>query len=118
VRFLSDKAASLNLSTGLKNGGAILSSVLPFTQFSVNEQCVEFSECDQFSPFINASKPVFHIEYPKKDKADVVKALCADAGPADGATAFSTVLKNLSLDGYIEECDGSTANTPVQAPAS
>jgi hypothetical protein len=118
MRFLSDKAAALNISTGLKNGGAVLSSVLPFTQFSVNEQCVEFSECDQFSPYINASKPVFHIEYPKEVKSDVVKLLCTDTGRADGAARFSTVLKNLNLDGYVEGCDGSTANTPVRAPAS
>jgi hypothetical protein len=113
IKFLSTKAASLGLSTGLKNGGKIISSVLPYVHFSVNEQCVEFAECDEFAAFIADAKPVFHIEYPKEVDTSVAKAFCTDTGAAEGSKDFSTVLKNLNLDGYVKLCDGSVATTPV-----
>jgi hypothetical protein len=100
---------------GLKNGGAIIDSVLPAVHFSVNEQCVEFSECTLFSSFINASKPVFHIEYPKEVGTDISKELCDSTGAAAGAADFSTVRKNLSLDGWVEYCDGSVFNTTLSS---
>lgn len=34
-------------------------------QASVNEQCVEYNECEKYAPFIAQGKPVFHVEYPK-----------------------------------------------------
>jgi hypothetical protein len=33
-------------------------------QWEVNEQCVQHGKCDQIRAFIDAGKPVFHIEYP------------------------------------------------------
>ncbi|KAK3202029.1 hypothetical protein GRF29_164g1474577 [Pseudopithomyces chartarum] len=64
MSFLSNITAPLNLSLGLKNAGDIIPSVLPLVHFSVNEQCVDESECETFAPFIEDGKPVFHIEYP------------------------------------------------------
>lgn len=31
--------------------------------FSVNEECHEYDECDVYAPFIDAGKPVFNAEY-------------------------------------------------------
>jgi len=56
VKFLAAEAAKYNMSTGLKNAGDIIKSVLPYVQFSVNEQCVEYSECETFAAFIKAKK--------------------------------------------------------------
>jgi hypothetical protein len=103
------------MSTGLKNGGAIISSVLPVVHFSVNEQCVEYSECEEFAAFVDDSKPVFHIEYPNEVSSDVVNELCQDTKAATGAAGFSTVLKNLNLDGWVKECDGTTTTTPLSS---
>jgi hypothetical protein len=101
---------------GLKNAGEIIPNVLPLVQFSVNEECVANAECDKFKPFIDANKPVFHIEYPKdspKIATDVKDSMCSATGDAAGSNNFSTVLKNMDLDGFVEYCDGSTANTPL-----
>jgi hypothetical protein len=99
----------------LKNSGAIVSSVLPVVQFSVNEQCVQMSECSLFSSFIRDGKPVFHIEYPSEVKEDFISNLCKDSGPAAGAAGFSTVLKSMDLDGWVQYCNSVTANTSVIA---
>jgi hypothetical protein len=116
MQYLSSVALPLNMSMGLKNAGDIIPSVLNITQFSVNEQCNQFGECNNFSPFVEAGKPVFHIEYPDgapKLKADVVASKCSSTGSGAGSFNFSTVLKKMNLDGWVQYCDGSTANTTL-----
>jgi hypothetical protein len=49
---------------GLKNAGEILNQTLPMMQWQVNEQSVEYRECETFQPFIKANNPVIQIEYP------------------------------------------------------
>lgn len=97
------------MTLGLKNAGDIIPDVLPIVHFSVNEQCVENAECSTFHAFIDANKPVFHIEYPsdagKTLKADTVQHFCGDTGDAVGSDKFSTVLKKMNLDGWVEYCD-------------
>jgi hypothetical protein len=110
IKFLSKTAAGYGMSTGLKNGGTIVASVLDSVHFSVNEQCAQYGECTTFKPMIDAGKPVFHIEYPKEvaNLGFTAATLCA-SGPD-----FSTVLKNLNLDGYVQEClSGVVANTAI-----
>jgi hypothetical protein len=118
MAFLIQKANSLKLGVGLKNAQAIIPSVLPALQFSVNEQCTQYSECSSFAPFIVAGKPVFHIEYPSEVKPDFVHNFCLDSGPGQGSTGFSTVIKKYKLDGWVQYCNsnqtlGSTKNTPT-----
>ncbi|RGP66740.1 hypothetical protein FSPOR_6480 [Fusarium sporotrichioides] len=112
VKFLSETAASFNMSTGLKNAGSVISEVISDVHFSVNEQCVEYSECDTFAPFIDHDKPVFHIEYPKgapgKVSTKTVDGICSGKGKADGSKGFSTVIKKMNLDTWVEYCDGKT----------
>ena len=103
VSFLADAAHGRNLSVGLKNAASIIPSVISKMEWSVNEQCVENNECDQFQPFIGAGKPVFHIEYPKQGPQTAVSqktSLCS--GPS--TQGFSTVLKNLNLDDWSDNC--------------
>ncbi|KAF5664989.1 endo alpha-1,4 polygalactosaminidase [Fusarium heterosporum] len=112
VKFLAQTAASFNMSTGLKNAGSVIPDVISDVHFSVNEQCVEYSECDIFAQFIDHDKPVFHIEYPKGTPDDVsvktVGRICSARGKADGSRGFSTVIKKMKLDGWVEYCDGKT----------
>jgi len=84
---LSTYAHSQGLAIGLKNAGAIVEDTLSFLDWSVNEQCVQYDECDTFSPFISAGKPVFHIEY--LDQSSNVQKDCY--GP--NTSGFSTILK-------------------------
>ncbi|KAF2751548.1 glycoside hydrolase family 114 protein [Sporormia fimetaria CBS 119925] len=112
VKFLSATAASYNLSIGLKNAGDIIPDVLDFVDFSVNEECVEYAECETFQAFIKAGKPVFHIEYPVIENTTevgwsttTVQKYCSHEGNAKGSEGFSTVLTTMELDGSIQYCD-------------
>lgn len=101
LTFLADAAHSRGLSIGLKNAGDIVGDVLPLMQWEVNEQCVEYEECDLFVPFVDAGKPVFHIEYPSGAPSlsdETIKSSCAR--PA----GFSSLLKDLDLDAWVETC--------------
>jgi hypothetical protein len=74
--------------------------------FSVNEQCHEYDECEAFAPFIEAGKPVFNAEYasPDNEASATTRAetICPDALGAD----FRTLLLPLDLDDrYRVSCD-------------
>lgn len=108
VNFLASEAHARNMSIGLKNAGQIIDSVIDNMQWSVNEQCVQYEECDTFIPFTDANKPVFHIEYPKGDDTnnddDVTSAQKQAACVFEGSDKFSTVIKNMELDNWVEFC--------------
>ena len=103
VNFLADAAHARNLSVGLKNAGEIIPQVLGKMQWAVNEQCVQYGECDTWQPFVEAGKPVFHIEYPDgapNVAAQKVDSICGDAD----AKGFETVMKEMDLDDWVEAC--------------
>ncbi|TVY49355.1 hypothetical protein LOCC1_G001016 [Lachnellula occidentalis] len=103
LNFLAIAAHGYNMSIGLKNAGAIVNATVGFLQWEVNEQCVQYQECDLFRPFVETGKPVFHIEYP--DSAPSISSsarnsVCDDAE----AHGFSTVLKEMDLNDWVEDC--------------
>ncbi|KAK5058783.1 hypothetical protein LTR84_011047 [Exophiala bonariae] len=108
MNFLTTEAHSRSLSIGLKNSGAIIPAVINSTEWSVNEQCLQYNECETYAGFISANKPVFHVEYPKgdttSDDEDISTTertkICEDTS----ARGFSTVIKNIDLDAWTELC--------------
>lgn len=115
MKFLSIEAASHGMMTGLKNAAGIINDVIDYVQFSVNEQCVQYDECDTFTAFPQAGKPVFHIEYPAGDDdttkssfdTNTVSKYC-NIGVDTGPQGFNTVLKYMNLSGFVQYCDGDT----------
>lgn len=121
VRFLATEAKKYNLAIGLKNAAEIIEDVISVVHFSVNEECAAVPECSSFQAFTEAGKPVFHIEYPNgevsnsKPVTDATK-WCKKVVEEDGTydiTNFSTVIKNMDLNGWVQFCDKSTAITPT-----
>lgn len=118
MRFLAQEASKYGLMTGLKNAGAIIDDVIDYVQFSVNEQCSQYDECDQFTAFPNASKPIFHIEYPAgEDNTDLksfdTNSISRYCDLGDGVSSadqggFNTVLKYMNLSGFVQYCDQKT----------
>ncbi|KAK3682051.1 glycoside hydrolase superfamily [Podospora appendiculata] len=115
ITFLAEKANAKRMSAGLKNAGDIVTNVLSLVQFSVNEECVKYTECSVFSSFIKAGKPVFHIEYPEGAPSDVTTQASRKLCSTPGAAKFSTVLKTKSLNNWVEYCNGEIAMTDVTA---
>ncbi|KAK3987295.1 Spherulation-specific family 4-domain-containing protein [Cladorrhinum sp. PSN332] len=112
--FLANEAHKWNLAIGLKNAGEIVKAVLPQMQFAVNEQCAQYDNCAMFSPFIDANKPVFHIEYPDGAPRTVSATDQQEACSAPGANGFSTIIKGMNLAGWAQYCDGRTVETKLQ----
>ncbi|KAG7375830.1 hypothetical protein PHYPSEUDO_015146 [Phytophthora pseudosyringae] len=106
-KFLASTAHSLNLTVGLKNDMDQIDALVQAFDFSVNEQCVQYDECDTLVPFIKADKPVFGIEY-SGDEATA----CAAANSLN----FDTLVKTLGLQSERYSCrevafGSSTANS-------
>ncbi len=95
-KFIANEAHKRGLSVGLKNDLAQIPELVNFFDFSVNEQCHEFDECDLLEPFIKAGKPVLNAEYLEQFRDDVHEReiLCNAAGNAQ----FSTLILPIDLD--------------------
>ncbi|OWZ20284.1 Endoglucanase [Phytophthora megakarya] len=101
-KFLATTAHSLNLTVGLKNDLNQIDDLVSYFDFSINEQCVHYDECDLLVPFIKANKPVFGIEY-SGNKSTV----CAVANSLD----FDTLFMNVSLQGGRYSCRDLSGNS-------
>jgi hypothetical protein len=110
LRKIAAEAAKYGMSTGLKNAEEIISSVQDVVSFAVNEECVTVDgSCDAYASF---GKPVYHIEYPSThdvSQSDREKYCLSGRGPSD----VITVIKSLSLDGWVMYCDGTTTTSPT-----
>ena len=62
-KFIANEARKRGLSVGLKNDLNQIIELESYYDFSVNEQCHEYNECDKMQPFIDANKPVLNAEY-------------------------------------------------------
>ena len=65
-KFLAKEAHKRDLSIGLKNDLNQIVELESYFDFSLNEQCHFFKECEKLKPFINSNKAVFNAEYAKK----------------------------------------------------
>ncbi|KAI0878254.1 glycoside hydrolase superfamily [Hypoxylon argillaceum] len=105
VRYLADTAHAVGLAYGLKNGGDLVDEVVDVAEWAINEECVEYDECADWAPFVQAGKPVFHVEYTDDDDATSVSAAkLAKACAADGQPGFSSIVKHSSLDNWVIYC--------------
>ena len=103
VNFIADAAHARNLSVGLKNAGEIIPQVLGRMQWAVNEQCIQYEECDKWHPFVEVGKPVFNIEYPDgapNVAAQKVDSICSNSD----AKGFETLLKEMDLNDWAKAC--------------
>jgi len=61
--WLADQAHLRNLSIGFSNDIEQAPYLVDYFDFTIIEQCYEYSECDYLDNFTTANKPVFGIEY-------------------------------------------------------
>ncbi|KAF2209424.1 glycoside hydrolase family 114 protein [Cercospora zeae-maydis SCOH1-5] len=105
VRFLSQTAHKAGLAYGLKNGdNALVVRVVEYSQWVINEECVHYNECDIYKPFVEANKPVFHIEYPNDAQKLPIDAFRKQCCTDPDARGFSTLVKQRELTGWTTTC--------------
>lgn len=95
-KFIANESHKRGLSVGLKNDLEQVPELVNFFDFSVNEQCHEFEECNKLEAFIKVGKPVLNAEYMQKyiEDPNERKVLCDAANHAQ----FSTLILPLKLD--------------------
>lgn len=94
-RMIAGLAHDRGLAVGLKNDLGQVPQLLRDFDFSVDEQCAQYDECEELSPFIAAGKPVFHVEY-ELGRGQ----FCASVR----TLGFSSMAKHLSLDAWRDPC--------------
>ncbi|MGD9368412.1 MAG: endo alpha-1,4 polygalactosaminidase [Desulfobacteraceae bacterium] len=95
-RFLAQQAHQRNLAVALKNDVDQAAALVDDFDFTVNEECHAYDECDAINVFIEAGKPVFNAEYDNQyvNNSSAWESLCADAL----TRGFSTLVLPLDLD--------------------
>ncbi|MFJ4621025.1 endo alpha-1,4 polygalactosaminidase [Streptomyces sp. NPDC088812] len=73
-RMIAALAHERGMAVGLKNDLPQIPQLLADFDFAVNEECAQYDECGRLTPFIEAGKAVFHVEY-----AEPTAAFCPEA---------------------------------------
>ncbi|SFM86130.1 endo alpha-1,4 polygalactosaminidase [Nitrosomonas communis] len=95
-KFIANEAHKRGLSVALKNNLEQITDLIDYFDFSINEQCHEFNECDSLTHFITNGKPVLNAEYQQSymDSPAARQALCDISKGAQ----FSTLILPIDLD--------------------
>jgi hypothetical protein len=75
-------------------------TLVPFFDWTLNEQCLEFNECDKLKPFISANKAVFSVEYLTNQHTPDTTNVCASTE----AEKYSWIIKKPELDSWVDSC--------------
>ncbi|HEV7722331.1 MAG TPA: endo alpha-1,4 polygalactosaminidase, partial [Iamia sp.] len=94
-RWLFAEVHDHGLAVGLKNDLAQAADLVDDVEFQVNEECIQYADCDALSVFTDAGKPVWSIEY-----EGAQSAVCARAEEL----GFATWIKTLDLNATGHEC--------------
>lgn len=93
--WLSEQAHARGLAIGLKNDVDQVEELEPYFDFAINEQCNQYNECGRLTPFVEARKAVFGVEYQGS-----LSSFCPEMNALD----FDWLKKNLNLGAEREAC--------------
>lgn len=94
-KWLAEYAHSKDLIIAQKNTLDLIPDLVGDYDLAVNEQCLQYDECDTYEPYVTADKAVLHVEYNDDDP----EAICA------ASTTYSLRTK------YCPSSDGSVCDT-------
>ncbi len=92
--WLAKAAHRRGLSIGLKNDLDQIPQLARVYDFAVNEQCVQYDECQALEPFLRQGKAVFHVEY------ELTRPQFCPRVP----TGFSSIRKRYDLQAWRKPC--------------
>lgn len=101
--WLAKEAHARSLSVGLKNDLGQITSLVGIFDWSLNEECSSYDECDELLPFTARNKTVFGAVYQEDGS---FSELCADPNERN----FDFLYKNLDLDASGQPCRTATIN--------
>ncbi|GAB1331391.1 endo alpha-1,4 polygalactosaminidase [Streptomyces sennicomposti] len=94
-RMIAAIAHERGLSVGLKNDLPQIPELVGDFDFAVNEECAQYGECGRLTPFIEAGKAVFHVEY-----AEPTSSFCSQSRRLH----LSSMLKKPELGVWRKPC--------------
>ncbi|MGF1238238.1 endo alpha-1,4 polygalactosaminidase [Streptomyces sp. 2-6] len=94
-RMIAAIAHERGLSVGLKNDLPQIPELVGDFDFAVNEECAQYDECGRLTPFIEAGKAVFHVEY-----AELTSSFCSQSRRLH----LSSMLKKPELGVWRKPC--------------
>lgn len=98
-RFIANQAHQRGLGVGLKNALEQVEALVDYYDFSINEQCFQYNECDLLLPFIWSGKPVLHAEYPGEEGGlSLNDSSLTELCNATHTLQFSTLVLPVNLD--------------------
>ncbi|HYB28976.1 MAG TPA: endo alpha-1,4 polygalactosaminidase [Solirubrobacteraceae bacterium] len=109
--WVAEEAHSLGLAVFQKNDPDQASTLEPYFDGALDEQCNQYSECSSFAPYLSAGKPVLNAEYSLS-----ASQFCASDNPA----GMMGALYSVNLDGSLyEPCwSGDPGFTPLGSGSS
>ena len=103
-RTIANAAHERDLTVGLKNDGDQAAQLVDYFDFSLNEECHAYDECDQLQPFLDAGKPIFNAEY--TDTESQAQNLATTLCPQAVSENIRTLILPWDLDdSYRISCD-------------
>jgi hypothetical protein len=96
--WLAGEAHARGLSIGMKNDSEQLTTLLPYFDWALIEDCYAQGWCADLAPFIAAGKPVFSVEY--TDNGINMTQYCTQMA----SLGFTGIVKNRSLDAPLQAC--------------
>ncbi len=106
--WLANAAHARGLSVALKNDTDQIADLVGIFDWSLNEQCFEYKECNTLLPFIRAGKAVFNVEYKL-----MTSQFCAQANTLN----FNSMLKDLDLTAFRQGCRDGSPKAIVVTPS-
>jgi hypothetical protein len=100
IRTLAAEAHARGLAYGLKNDLDEIADLVSISDFAINEECFQYTECDLLAPFVSAQKAVFQVEYTDGNLATKGATFCDSAN----AQNFDSLVKHLDLDAPRFSC--------------
>ena len=94
-KYLAAESHKRKLSVGLKNDLKQIKELVPFFDWALNEECLDYGECAKLTPFITANKAVFHVEYDT-----TASEICSKIKQYK----FDSMAKNWDLDAWYDPC--------------
>jgi hypothetical protein len=95
-RNLANAAHTRGLGIALKNDGDQAAALVEYFDLELNEECLQYDECDQLRSFLTGGKPVLNAEYAAS--AAAAGALAQTVCPAARARGLRTLILPLDLD--------------------
>ena len=93
--WLANQAHRRGLSVALKNDVEQIGDLVAYFDFALDEECFTYDECDLLTPFVDAGKAVFGVEY-----ALDTDEFCPQANDLN----FNFLKKKLSLRAWRVAC--------------